>query len=45
MLQFIAGLLGKKNGYKDCVLAYAERFVCRAGILYVTDNSVLMFVM
>jgi hypothetical protein len=44
VLQFIAGLLGKKNGYKDCVLAFAESFVCDDSILDVDDNRVL-FVM
>ena len=44
VLQFIAGLLGKKNGYKDCVLVFAESFVCKDGILDVTDNSVLFVI-
>ena len=42
VLQFIAGQLGKKNGYKDCVLAFAERFVSEDGIFDVTDNSVFV---
>jgi hypothetical protein len=42
VLQFIAGQLGKKNGYKDCVLALAERFVSEDGIFDVTDNSVFV---
>ncbi|CAB4025905.1 NACHT, LRR and PYD domains-containing 14-like, partial [Paramuricea clavata] len=44
VLQFIAGLLGKKNGYKDSVLAFAESFVCKDGILDVTDNSVVIVI-
>jgi hypothetical protein len=41
VLQFIAGLLSKKNDYKDCVLAFAESFVSKDGILDVADNSLL----
>ena len=40
VLQF-AGLLSKKNDYKDCVLALAESFVSNDGILDVADNSLL----
>jgi hypothetical protein len=42
VLQFIAGLLGKKNGHKDCVLAFAESFVCKDGRLDDNDNSALI---
>jgi hypothetical protein len=31
VLQFIAGLFVKKNDYPDCVLAFAESFVCEDG--------------
>ncbi len=41
VLQFIAGLLGKKSCYKDCVLAFAESFIVKDGIFDVADNSLL----
>ncbi|CAB4036240.1 NACHT, LRR and PYD domains-containing 14-like, partial [Paramuricea clavata] len=44
VLQFISGLLGKKTGFKYCVLAFAESFICRDGRLNVPNNNAL-FVM
>ena len=44
VLQFIAGLLGKKNGYKDCVFAFPESFVCKDGILDFADNRALFVI-
>ncbi len=41
MLQFNAGLLGKKNSYKDCVLAFAGSLLVHDGKLSLdlTDNT------
>jgi Leucine-rich repeat (LRR) protein len=47
VLQFIAGLLGKKiknfdREYKDCVLAFAERFKVTHGTIVVTYHEVFI---
>ena len=46
VLQFIAGLLGKKikideNCYKDCVLAFTQSFVVKDGVIDLADYSLL----
>jgi hypothetical protein len=45
VLQFVAGLLGKKNCYKDCVLAFTKGVIVRDGILDLTDNPLPLFVL
>jgi Ran GTPase-activating protein (RanGAP) involved in mRNA processing and transport len=46
VLQFIAGLLGKKNDYKykNCVLAFAESFVCKDVVILDDDDNSALFV-
>ena len=45
VLQFIAGLLGKKNDYKGCVLAFAESFIVKDGTLDLRDNPLPLLVL
>ncbi len=45
VLQFIAGLLGKKNGYKGCVLAFAESFIVKDDTLDLRDNPLTLLVL
>ena len=45
VLQFIAGLLGKKNGYKGCVLAFAECFIVKDDTLDLGDNHLTLLVL
>ena len=45
VLQFIAGLLGKKNGYKGCVLAFAQSFIVKDDTLDVRDNPLTLLVL
>ena len=45
VLQFIAGLLGKKNYYKHSVLAFAECFLVKDGNLELRDNSLTLLVL
>ena len=45
VLQFLAGLLGKKNGYKGCVLAFAESFIVKDDTLDLRDNPLTLLVL
>ncbi len=45
VLQFIAGLLGKKNGYKGCVVAFAESFIVQDDTLDLRDNPLTLLVL
>ena len=45
VLQFIAGLLGKKNDYKGCVLAFAESFIVKDDTLDLRDNPLPLLVL
>ena len=45
VLQFLAGLLGKKNGYKGCVLAFAESFIVKDDTLDLGDNPLTLLVL
>ncbi len=45
VLQFLAGLLGKKNGYKGCVVAFAESFIVKDDTLDLRDNPLTLLVL
>ncbi len=45
VLQFIAGLLGKKNGYKGCVVAFSESFIVKDDTLDLRNNSLTLLVL
>ena len=46
VLQFVGGLLGKKNCCKDCVFAFTESvIIAQDGTLDLTDNCLVLFVL